>query len=74
MVLDSAAVSRQHARILQLGGEFYLEDLHSRNGTYVNGQRIHQQRLLQEQDRIALCDNMFVFLANPTAEQPPARR
>ena len=33
-------VSREHARILLQDGSYRLEDLHSSNGTFVNGQRI----------------------------------
>ena len=33
IVLESGSVSRQHARILDVDGDFYIEDLHSRNGT-----------------------------------------
>lgn len=33
-------VSRQHAVLYQSGNEFYVEDLSSRNGTFVNGQRL----------------------------------
>ncbi|MGC8838490.1 MAG: FHA domain-containing protein [Anaerolineae bacterium] len=33
-------VSRQHAVLYQSGNRFYVEDLSSRNGTFVNGQRL----------------------------------
>ena len=38
IVLESASVSRQHARIALREGHYYLEDLNSRNGTYLNGE------------------------------------
>ena len=38
--LDSPSVSRRHARILVEGGEVVLEDLASKNGTFVRGRRI----------------------------------
>ena len=48
IVLDSGAVSRQHARITAAGDEFYVEDMQSRNGTLVNGRPIRRrQRLLR---------------------------
>ena len=36
IVLDNAAVSRFHAQILQSHGNFYIEDLRSRNRTFLN--------------------------------------
>jgi serine phosphatase RsbU (regulator of sigma subunit)/pSer/pThr/pTyr-binding forkhead associated (FHA) protein len=61
IVLDSGAVSRQHARVFQDGGRFYVQDLHSRNGTYLNGKPVVQRQLLHEHDRLAICDIVFAF-------------
>ena len=74
LVLDSGAVSRQHARIIQVEGKAYIEDLHSRNGTYVNGKPVRQRQLLQEHDRITLCDIAFVFLEKPPSEEGTATK
>ncbi len=38
--IDSTTVSRHHARIVVTGGEATIEDLASKNGTYVNGERV----------------------------------
>jgi len=43
--LSEAALSRKHARIVRTGDRFVLEDLKSRNGTFVNGSRIEQREL-----------------------------
>ncbi len=44
--LDGADVSRLHARIVRTeAGAYELEDLASRNGTFVNGQRVQRARL-----------------------------
>jgi pSer/pThr/pTyr-binding forkhead associated (FHA) protein len=43
--LDNPGISRQHARIEVLGGGFHIRDLHSSNGTFVNGQRVETQEL-----------------------------
>lgn len=45
LILTSRDVSREHARIHRIGADFYLEDLNSRHGTYVNGDRIVWCRL-----------------------------
>jgi pSer/pThr/pTyr-binding forkhead associated (FHA) protein len=39
-------VSRSHSRIEKRGGKFYIVDLGSRNGTYVNGERITTHELI----------------------------
>lgn len=45
LVLRDNRASRHHARIFQADGEFYVEDLGSRHGLYVNGERISRRRL-----------------------------
>ncbi len=59
--LDAAAVSRHHAKVHSEGARFLLEDLGSRNGTYVNGERIAGTRPLAPGDRIVICDQEFEF-------------
>ena len=61
IVLESAAVSRQHARILNLDGNFFVEDLHSRNGTLLNGLPVVGRQLLAEDDELGICDLLFAF-------------
>lgn len=52
IVLDSNMVSRKHARVFQQGGEYYIEDLGSGNGTTVNGERLTTKSILKHNDRI----------------------
>jgi pSer/pThr/pTyr-binding forkhead associated (FHA) protein len=51
IVIDNLAVSGEHAVLQMTGGEVYLEDLNSTNGTYVNGKSTKKQ-LLQNGDII----------------------
>lgn len=53
---DADIVSRVHADIRQEGDSFYVQDLGSANGTYVNGKRITMgnREQLKTGDRIAL--------------------
>ncbi len=77
IVLESASVSRQHARILDVDGNFYIEDLHSRNGTFLNGQPVTQRQLLGENDEVGICDLSFIFHLSPpelNVASPSARR
>ncbi len=45
LFLDDVTVSRHHARVLRDEGGFWVEDLNSLNGTYVNRKRIERHRL-----------------------------
>jgi pSer/pThr/pTyr-binding forkhead associated (FHA) protein len=53
-VVDDPSVSRTHLLLEQLGGSWFVEDLGSRNGTYLNGQRINGRRVVQPGDEIRL--------------------
>lgn len=53
IVLDDMLVSRQHVRITADDEGLVLEDLGSRNGTYVNGRRVERTHLT-EGDRIGI--------------------
>jgi serine phosphatase RsbU (regulator of sigma subunit) len=48
--LDSLAVSRQHARVLWDHNGWFVEDLNSSNGTYVNGHRLTARAPLTDRD------------------------
>ena len=74
IVVDVGSVSRQHCQVLAEGDRFFIEDLHSRNGTLVNGNAIQQRVALAVGDMIQICDVSFRFLdewsppASPDAE------
>lgn len=61
VVLDNIAVSRQHAQILETQGRYLLEDLRSRNQTFLNGQVVEGQVELKDGDRIKICGLVFEF-------------
>jgi DNA-binding winged helix-turn-helix (wHTH) protein len=50
--IDRTEVSRCHARIFVAGTTATIEDLDSKNGTYVNGERLEQPTLLSNGDEI----------------------
>lgn len=59
--IDSNMVSRKHARVYPQDGQFYIEDLNSGNGSFVNGQRITAPTLLKTNDRIKFGPILFRF-------------
>lgn len=50
---DDAGLSRQHLAFARENGEWFVEDLGSKNGTLLNGKRLEQKSLFQLGDRIA---------------------
>ena len=63
LVIPLRSISRQHARIVHDAEAFFVEDMNSLNGTYVNGQRIGRRTRLKDQDRIRLYDVVMQFHA-----------
>jgi len=61
IVLDNAAVSRHHAQILVSHGRYYLEDLRSRNGTFLNEKQVLDRSELAELDQIDICEIILEF-------------
>ncbi len=54
-------VSRVHCGIRLSDGKFYLKDLKSRNGTYVNGERVEDTAEIKAGDRIQIGSTVFVM-------------
>jgi DNA-binding CsgD family transcriptional regulator len=61
IVLNSTKVSRYHARIARVDGEHRVEDLASKNGTWLNGARLDGPKPLKHGDTIRIGDAMLVF-------------
>ncbi len=61
-VISSPVISRIHARIIRRENGWYLEDLNSRNGTYVNGKMVSPGgAALADGDKVRFADAGFVF-------------
>lgn len=59
--IDAPGVSRQHARIRIAGGEARLEDLGSKNGTYLRGRQVSASEVLRDGDQIRLGSVLVTF-------------
>lgn len=76
IVVNDRQVSRHHANFEFRNGISRVEDLGSKNGTFVNGEKLHEARQLFEKDevQIAFCQS-FIYLESdatlPLADFPP---
>src|SRR4051794_40634787 len=64
--LESQAVSRQHARILYEEGDYFVEDLNSSNGTFLNGKRLRGRAPLGEGDTLQIGPYFLGLRHTPT--------
>ena len=60
IVLDSASLSRHHARIERRDHETVLTDLDSRNGIFLNGVRVHSA-VLRDRDTIQIGAVVYLY-------------
>src|SRR5262249_3928063 len=60
LVVTGSGVSRRHALVSIFGDELAVQDLASRNGTYVNGDEVKAERLLAPGDTIRLGKSVLV--------------
>ena len=60
--LDDVTVSREHATLVRRGGDWYLDDSGSLNGTYVNRRRIESHKL-EEGDELQIGKYKLTYLA-----------
>lgn len=86
IVVDNKSVSRHHARITQTDtSTLAIEDLNSKNGTYVNGRKVKGIMSITPKDRIVICttpvDNWYKTISNkpeiidaPSSQEIPAQK
>jgi serine phosphatase RsbU (regulator of sigma subunit)/pSer/pThr/pTyr-binding forkhead associated (FHA) protein len=84
VVIPVTSVSREHAAIFRMGSGFHIEDLQSRNGTFVNDEAIAARTKLKNGDKIRICDFQATFTeqlehgatvdedADEDVEEPPS--
>lgn len=61
--LDNANVSRRHVEFGQSADMFYVKDLHSTNGTYINSEKINPNKVYRivHGDHIRIANEEFIF-------------
>lgn len=63
LIIDNPTISRNHAQIRNINGNFMIFDLNSTSGTFVNGVRVHQA-LLRSGDVISIANYPLVYGSN----------
>ncbi len=61
LIIDHPLASRRHARFERDEAGFYVRDLNSTNGTYVNGNPIKGAVMLHHQDQVVVADTVITF-------------
>lgn len=75
IVLDDDSISRRHAAVtVSPNGRVRLDDLGSRNGTWLNDQRVAASQELLDGDEVGLGEVRLSFHAPPSPVRPPPPR
>lgn len=78
IVLDNATVSGHHCKLYEAGGTWFVEDLNSTNGTFVNGKKVLKAGL-HNNDSVGVVKYFLIFVEDSPATgaadnpRPPAR-
>ena len=67
--IDDPYMSKTHAKIFLRDGAFYIEDLESTNGSFLNGRRLPKHPVrLKDSDKLSFGNISFIFVDNMEAE------
>lgn len=68
LFIDEESASRHHARLTFDGQGYWVADLGSTNGTYVNDERLRSQRRLADGDRVRIGRSILKFMTGENIE------
>jgi len=68
---EDVEISRRHARIARSGSGYTVEDLGSRNGTFLNGRRIDKAEMLGVGDEIQVGNTTLIVQVGAIPDAPP---
>lgn len=63
--IDNKGVSLIHAVMSQKNDDWYIEDLNSTNGTFLNGMKVIGRQSIKIGDTIGICKHNLKFVSNP---------
>jgi len=70
IVLDNLAVSGEHANIFTIGGDSFIQDLNSTNGTFINNKKITKHHL-RNGDQVVIGKHTLVYLSDAGQSERP---
>lgn len=70
--LTDTTVSRRHAELTPDNGKWFLRDLESANGTFVNGELIHGRVELAQGDQVRCGETLLLFNISPELDRADA--
>jgi len=68
--LNDRQVSRRHALVRRTDGEYVIEDLGSKNGTFVNGRPLTSSHILQDGDEVQIALSFKLLFVDSEATAP----
>lgn len=70
-IVGNGTVSRKHCQILKRGTDYYVEDLGSTNGTYIDGAKLepNDPGLISDGQKLLISDERFVFEQSSVPEE-----
>lgn len=74
IVIPVRQISRQHVKIMLEGGACVIEDMRSKNGTWVNGYRLTGMRELEDGDEIRIAKDIRLRFVGSGATAPSTTR
>lgn len=66
IIINDPFISSKHALITKKGSSLVIQDLHSTNGSFLNGKKIKRPMKLKEDDEILLGTKKLTFLRSET--------
>ncbi len=68
IVIKDPYISKNHFKIIKDEENFFIEDLNSSNGTYLNGDKLEDVAILKNNDVIRIGEIEFIFLNKTMGE------
>lgn len=68
VLIDNLAVSGEHANIFTVGGDSFIQDLGSTNGTFINNKRITKHHL-RDGDTVTIGKHSLIYLSENMTEE-----